>query len=507
MVVAIVGIGLAGVAVWSLVRADSDGNGGPASAPPPSATGDQPAYPEELERFYEQDLDWRSCADNECTTMQVPLDYDEPDGKTIELAVLRVPAERRSERVGQLVVNPGGPGGSGVDYASSGSFTFGEKLTRYFDIVGFDPRGVGKSTPLECLDTEETDEFLSADPDPDTPAEVERLDELTRGMGEGCLAESGDLTRHMSTEEAARDMDILRAALGEPKLDYLGASYGTFLGATYADLFPKNVRRMVLDGAIDPSLSNEELSLGQARGFETALRAYLGDCVRSGSCFLGDTVEAGAQRIADLLEQLDAQPLPTSGERELTEGYALYGIILPLYLKDYWPLLSVALKQALDGNGDRLLALFDQYASRGPDGYKDNSIEAIYAINCLDHNDYISSDRVPSKFPEFEKASPTFSRIFAYGLSTCASWPVKSGHRTTALKAEGAAPIVVVGTTRDPATPYEQAVSLARQLDSGVLVSRDGDGHTGFQQGNACVDSAVEEYLLEGSPPKDGLSC
>ncbi len=234
-----------------------------------------PPFPKELARFYEQDLDWRNCGANQCSRLEVPLDYSDPDGKVIELAVLRAPAKQRGKRVGQLVVNPGGPGGSGVDYAASGSFSFGEKLIRYFDIVGFDPRGVGKSTPLECAGTEQTDEFLSADPDPDNPDEVARLDRLTREFGEGCLSESGDLTRHISTVEAAKDMDILRAALGERQLDYLGASYGTFLGATYADLFPTHVRRMVLDGAIDPSLSNEQLSLGQAKGFETALRAYL----------------------------------------------------------------------------------------------------------------------------------------------------------------------------------------------------------------------------------------
>jgi pimeloyl-ACP methyl ester carboxylesterase len=302
-------------------------------------------------------------------------------------------------------------------------------------------------------------------------------------------------------------MDILRDALGERQLDYLGASYGTFIGATYADLFPKNVRRMVLDGAIDPSLSNEDLSLGQAKGFETALRAYLKDCVEQKNCILGETVDAGARRVRQLLDDIDARPLPTSSGRELTEGLALYGIVLPLYAKDYWPLLTVALKQAIDGRGDRLLTLENQYSSRGPDGYTDNSIEALYAVNCLDHNDYIPSSQVPSHFADFMKASPTFGRVFAYGLSTCASWPVKSGNRTKALDAAGAPPIVVVGTTRDPATPYQQAVTLADQLESGVLVSRDGDGHTGFQQGNRCVDDAVENYLLAGKEPKDGLSC
>ena len=499
--------GAAGVVAWNYFK-DDDGAGATAPPPEPSTTAEAPTSPADLARFYEQDLDWRDCGGNQCARLSVPLDYADPDGEAIQLAVLRVPAERRAERVGQLVVNPGGPGGSGVQYAASGSSTFGEALSNYFDIVGFDPRGVGESTPLECAGTEQTDEFLSADPDPDNADEVARLDRLTRELGEGCLTTSGDLTRHVSTVEAAKDMDILREALGERQLDYFGASYGTLLGATYADLFPKHVRRMVLDGAIDPSLSNEQLSLGQAGGFETALRAYLQDCVDSGDCVLGDSVDAGARRIAQLLKQLDANPLPTSDGRELTEGLGILGIILPLYVKEYWPLLTIALTEALDGtSGGRLLMLSDQYASRGRDGYTDNSIEALYAVNCLDHSDSIPSSEVPDHFADFAKASPTFGRIFAYGLSTCTSWPVKSGSRTTAIEAPDAPPIVVVGTTRDPATPYEQAVALAKQLQSGVLISRDGDGHTGFQQGNQCVDEAIEDYLVGGTVPEDGLSC
>ena len=501
------GAGLAGFAAWSYFRNDTGGSAQLAEPPEPSTTAEAPSYPAALARFYEQDLAWRACGDNQCARLTVPLDYSAPEGKTIELSVLRAPATDRGERVGQLVVNPGGPGGSGVDYASSGASTFGDRLTRYFDIVGFDPRGVGESTPLECADTEQTDVFLSADPSPDNTDEVRRLDRLIREFGQGCLDKSGDLARHISTVEAAKDMDVLREAIGERQLDYLGASYGTFLGATYADLFPSHVRRMVLDGAIDPALSNEELSLGQAKGFETALRAYLQNCVGQGSCVLGDTVEAGSQTIKDLLAKADAQPLSTSGGRELTEGLALYGIILPLYVKSYWPLLTSALTQALNGNGDRLLMLSDTYTSRGFNRYTDNSTEALYAVNCLDHDDYVPSSEVPSYFGTFEKASPTFGRIFAYGLSSCASWPVKSGSRTKALAAEGAPPIVVVGTTRDPATPYEQAVSLAKELTSGVLVSRDGDGHTGFMQGNRCVDGAIESYLVGGKVPQDGLSC
>ena len=503
------GVGAAGWAAWSFFRGEAtSSSGAPAVDPPePSATNRQSSYPDELARFYEQALDWTRCSGFECARLQVPLDYGEPDGETIELAVLRVRATDRGQRVGQLVVNPGGPGASGVQYAAAGSRAFGQTLSRYFDIVGFDPRGVGASNPLECADTAQTDELLSADPDPDTPGEVARLDALTRSFGQGCLAASGDLARHMSTVEVAKDLDVLRGTLGEAQLDYFGASYGTLIGATYADLFPKHVRRMVLDGAVDPALSAEQLALGQAKGFETALRAYLEDCVDGGDCPLGGTADEGARRLADLLAQIDADPLPTSGDREVTQGLAFFGVVWPLYVKSLWPLLTAALSEALEGRGDRLLALSDQYTKRDSDGYTINSMAALLAVNCLDHNDYTPIDEVPDRVGAFRKASPTFGRVFAYGLATCQFWPVKSDERTESLDAAGAAPIVVIGTTRDPATPYRQSVSLAEQLESGVLVSRDGDGHTGFNQGNSCVDAAIEAYLVSGTAPKDGLAC
>jgi pimeloyl-ACP methyl ester carboxylesterase len=334
------------------------------------------------------------------------------------------------------------------------------------------------------------------------------MDQLVRGFGQGCLDRSGDLARHMSTTEVARDMDILRAALGEAKLDYLGASYGTFIGATYADLFPSHVGRFVLDGAIDPALSNEQLSLQQAHGFETALRAYVQDCVDRGGCFLGGSVDAGIARIQAFLAQVEKTPLPTGEDRDLTEGLATLGIWMPLYIKDYWPQLSQGLRQAMvDGSGSTLLGLADLYTSRGPSGYSDNSMEALYAVNCLDHDDYVPTSQVPSHFARFEKASPTFGRTFAFALSTCASWPVRSGQHSVALHARGAPPIVVVGTTRDPATPLRWAQALAGELDSGRLITRDGDGHTGFQRGNTCVNDAVELWLIKGVVPKADLHC
>jgi pimeloyl-ACP methyl ester carboxylesterase len=312
----------------------------------------------------------------------------------------------------------------------------------------------------------------------------------------------------MSTREAARDMDILRAALGEPKLNYLGASYGTFLGATYADLFPSHVGRFVLDGAIDPALSNEQLSLQQAHGFETALRAYVKDCVDQGGCFLGGTVDQGVARIQAFLAEVEKKPLPTGESRELTEGLAMLGIWMPLYVKEYWGQLSSALKQAIgSGSGSQLLGLADLYTSRGSSGYTDNSMEALYVVNCLDHDDYVPTEQVPSHFAQFQQASPTFGRAFAFSLSTCSQWPVQSGQHTVALHAAGAPPIVVIGTTRDPATPLSWAQALARELDSGHLITRDGDGHTGFQRGNSCVDDAVEAWLIQGTVPKNDLRC
>jgi pimeloyl-ACP methyl ester carboxylesterase len=505
----------AGFVGWRVVSGDDDpvatptaDASTPSSTPSADDTEPLPGTDPKLARFYGQKLDWKDCGRAECALLTVPLDYATPEGKTLDLAVLKVPAQDEGSRVGSLVVNPGGPGGSGVSYAAAGSLQFGTPLSRTFDIVGFDPRGVGQSDPLECLDTGQLDALLAFDPDPDDLAERNEMDRLINRFGQGCLDKSGDLARHMSTKEVVRDMDILRAALGERKLNYLGASYGTLIGGTYAELFPGRVGRFVLDGAIDPSLSNEQLTLAQARGFETALRAYVKDCVDEGDCFLGGSVEGGIQRIQGLLDRVERTPLPTGEDRELTEGLAMLGIWMPLYLKEYWGQLSTGLEQAIvEGEGSVLLGLADLYTSRGPGGFSDNSMEALYAVNCLDHNDYLPTEEVPAHFAQFVSVSPTFGRAFAFGLSTCSNWPIRSGEHTEALRAAGAPPIVVVGTTRDPATPLEWAQALANQLESGQLITRDGDGHTGFQRGNDCVDEAVESWLIKGVAPEPDLRC
>ncbi|RNL63329.1 alpha/beta hydrolase [Nocardioides marmoriginsengisoli] len=507
LVFALIGLVVVGAKVISNALDQDDAS---AERPSPSASPKEPlpATDPKLAAYYDQKLSWRGCGSNDCATLQVPLDYAKPAGEKVGIAVLKVPAGDRSERVGSLVVNPGGPGGSGVQFAAAGKYQFGNDLADHFDIVGFDPRGVGRSDPITCGGTSELDELMAMDPDPDDEAERDRMTALTRQFGNSCVAGSGDLVQHISTQEAARDMDILRAALGEPKLDYFGFSYGTYLGATYAELFPTNVGRFVLDGAVDPSLSNAELSLEQARGFETALRAYVKDCVDDDGCILGSTVDQGTARIRELLDQLEKEPLPTGGDRELTEGLGMMGIWLPLYAKERWPDLTDALTQAIeDDRGDDLLALADLYASRGDDGYTDNSMAALLAVNCLDHGDSIATEAVPAEFAKFEAASPTFGRAFAFSLSTCSSWPVKPVEPELALTAKGAPPIVVIGTTRDPATPLVWAQALAAQLDSGQLITRDGDGHTGFRQGSECVDDAVQGWLVSGRVPKPDLKC
>jgi pimeloyl-ACP methyl ester carboxylesterase len=330
---------------------------------------------------------------------------------------------------------------------------------------------------------------------------------LLRTFTTGCQRASGSLLAHVSTVEAARDMDILRALVGDEQINFLGASYGTYLGATYAELFSRRVGRMVLDGAVDPSVDPEQMALVQAASFQTALRAYVSDCVQQSGCPLGTDVDAGLARVSSFFEQVDAAPIAGDGKRQLTQGYAVLGVWLPLYEKSYWPILSNALAAAFQGEGAQLLQLADYYTNRGVSGFTDNSNEAIYAVNCLDHPQRATVASVQRSIPRFLQASPVFGRTFAWGALACSRWPVEAAEPSPPIDGAGAAPIVVIGTTRDPATPYEWAVELADQLQSGVLLSRDGDGHTGYHVGNSCIDEVVESYLVDGTVPADGKEC
>ncbi|MCW2832945.1 MAG: alpha/beta hydrolase [Nocardioides sp.] len=511
----VVVIALVASTFWAVAVAFDRSEDEPAPSPGDTSSSSSPTEPDgssapspDLESFYSQKLDWQDCeGDFECAELTVPLDYADAEGETIEVALLKVPG--RGDRQGSLVVNPGGPGAPGTDYAAAASRVFREPLLRAFDIVGFDPRGTGASAPVDCLTDDELDEYLASDPNPDTAAEEEEFAELVEEFGRGCAERSGDAVNHVSTIEAARDMDVLRSALGETTLTYLGASYGTKLGATYAELFPDKVGRLVLDGAVDVSLDNRQLGIEQAAGFETALRSYIQNCIDTAeTCFLGDSVDEGLATIEELLAGIESDPLPADDDRELKIGNAFYGIVTPLYNRDYWFLLSAALRSALDGSGTALMELADIYASRGPEGYTDNSSEAIFAINCLDDPSSVGFDEVDDQLiAQFEAASPTFGSIFAWSLTGCSGSRGETTEEPIEIRAEGAAPILVVGTTRDPATPLKWAEALAEQLESGVLLRRDGDGHTAYNSGNECIDTAIESYLLEGDVPADPTDC
>lgn len=472
-----------------------------------------PSGEEALARFYQQRLDWSDCGSSaKCATLTVPVDYADPGGATTSVKVLTIPARSRRSRIGSLVVNPGGPGGSGVDYAKYADFIVGAQVRKAYDVVGFDPRGVASSSPIECVDATKLDGWLGQDPTPDDAAEEQTAAANVVAFGDACKANASPLVAHVSTVEAARDMDILRAALGEAKLDYLGKSYGTFLGATYADLFPTHIGRMVLDGALAPDLTPDELLLGQAKGFETATKAWAADCVDSGSCPLGSSVDAVMTGLRDLLAKLDATPATVEGDarvRELTEGWAAYGVAAAMYDQGMWDTLTTALKPLVEKNdGTALMGLADTYAERNTDGtYSGNMMQVINAVNCLDSSDSPDLSVYEQRARAAAVQAPLFGRFLAWSGLTCGRWPIPATGKPHEITAPTAPPIVVVGTTRDPATPYEWAVRLADQLATGVLVTFDGDGHTAYTRSNSCVDNAIDDYYVKGTVPKDGLRC
>jgi pimeloyl-ACP methyl ester carboxylesterase len=467
------------------------------------------AAPRAINRFYQQTLGWKDCGSGfQCATLRVPLDYGHPSGQTIGIAVIRRPAGDPGHRLGSLLINPGGPGASGLDFARSASEVLDPSLLAQYDVVGFDPRGVGQSAPITCLDDAQMDAFVAEDPDPQTPAEQDQVIAEAELFARQCKAHSPGLLSHISTRDAARDLDVLRQALGDRRLAYLGFSYGTFLGATYADLFPARVGRLVLDGALDPRLTAAELGRDQAAGFETALRSFMSDCAKLSTCPLGADPAAAEQRLADLLSSIRAHPLPGTTNRPLDVGLAETGIILTLYSNSTWSLLRRALRLALAGDGRGLLQLADSYNGRDPSGhYSSNEAAANTAINCLDYPGARSVTDVTAQLPSYRQASPIFGAAVAWSGLPCAYWPVAPVGKPHTIRAAGARPILVIGTTRDPATPYRWAQGLAAQLSSGVLLTHEGDGHTAYGRGSTCVDQAVDAYLLKGVPPARGLRC
>jgi pimeloyl-ACP methyl ester carboxylesterase len=508
-------LAVAGLLVSACSAGSSTSSASPAGAAALRALPE--ATPSALAPYYGQRPNWRSCGvpGFQCATLKAPLDYTEPAKGDIRLAVARKKATGPGKRLGSLLVNPGGPGGSAVGYLQSyAGIGYPAEVRARYDMIAVDPRGVARSEPVECLTGRQMDAYTQTDTTPDDAGETGELVDAFKDFAEGCGKRSADLLRHVSTVEAARDMDLVRAALGDKKLTYVGASYGTFLGATYAGLYPDRVGRLVLDGAMDPTLPAREMNEDQTAGFETAFQSFAKDCVRQSDCPLGGkgtTTEQAGKNLKAFFQRLDAAPIDAGDAdgRKLGEALATTGVIAAMYDEAAWPQLREALNTAMeDKDGAGLLVLSDSYYERDADGQYANLMFANAAVNCLDLPAAFSSpEAVEDALPAFEKASPVFGEGLAWASLNCAYWPVKPTGEPHRIEAKGAAPIVVVGTTRDPATPYSWARSLAAQLSSGALLTYDGDGHTAYGRGSACIDSTINRYLLEGTPPKGGKHC
>ena len=482
----------------------------PSSSASPSAGASAGVDPA-LATYYGQRLSWTACGGSfRCAYLTVPLDYAKPDGTTIKLAVLRLPAS--GSRIGAMVTDPGGPGDSGVDFAREARALFSDTLREHYDVVGFDPRGVQRSSPINCLSDKQWDEYFAADGSPDGAAGEAQFVALDKTFAQGCLARSNpEVLKHVSTVETAKDLDILRAALGDKKLTYFGFSYGTMLGAVYADLFPTHIARMVLDGAMDPSIGNVGLAHGQAKGMELALTRFVEDCDKQSDCPLPDGTQAGLDKLQSWLTGLDSKPLSTGDpKRPLTQALGLGAIFSYLYFPAYgdWDSLRVGLQDAFDGDGSTLLQMYDERNDRdGAGRYTTNLYSAYNAISAIDYPDRPDEAQVKVLADQWSKEAPIAGASLAWATLLYNYWPVPATGHPHEIHAPGSPPILVVGTTYDPATPYPWAQALAKQLSKGVLLTRVGDGHTGYGKGSDCTDQAVDRYLVTGVTPPVGTVC
>jgi pimeloyl-ACP methyl ester carboxylesterase len=438
----------------------------------------------------------------DCGTLKVPQDWLAPgDGKTFDIALVRGRTTGQRDRVGSLLINPGGPGVSGIRYAVYRSVYLPAEITRRFDVIGFDPRGVGLSSPVKCFTDTDLDTSFGADPDPVDAKDFDTAVALSRRLAQACGDKYGDTLRLFSTEQAARDIDAIRAAVGDRQLTYLGYSYGTLLGAVYAQLFPTNVRALVLDGAIDPTLPPEASSEQQARGFERAFGNFAKWCqTNAASCPIGPDARSV---VAGALESARISPVRANG-RTATAGWVFTAVLSSLYNQGNWQVLAGAMDKLRHGNPSDVFLLADAYASRDRAGHYSNLFDANAAVNCTDDDQVPTVERIRTLQAQWRAKYPLFGASLALNL-VCAQWPGKHDPYPTG-PATGAPPILVVGTTGDPATPYEQTPALAKMLGVGRVLTWKGEGHTAYPK-TRCVTEAVNRYLVDLKVPSDGLTC
>ncbi|MFI6495192.1 alpha/beta hydrolase [Streptomyces sp. NPDC050564] len=447
----------------------------------------------------------------QCATLKAPLDYTKPDGDTISLALIRTKATDPDKRIGSLLFNFGGPGASGVSILPTAGNEF-QTLNSRYDLVGFDPRGVGASAPVTCLTDKETDAYYAGDSPPDTTTPQDSANAADTYL-QRCRHNSGKILAHVDTVSAARDMDLMREVLGDRQLHYFGMSYGTKLGAVYAHLYPTHVGHLVLDAVVDPTKDPLQETLAQTKGFQLALNNYMKDCAAAHgpACPTGHGGTEGNQKLTALLNTLDQHPLPTRDGRKLTAGLAFTGIMSALYSQTTWPTLTTALDEAQHlGHGDTLLALADVYNGRDAQGRYSNINSANTAINCADQKQRYTDTDVHTHLPQFRTASPLFGDAMAWSITSCTGWPVTTTSTSTPhVNAPGSAPILVIGNTGDPATPYQGAQNMAHQLGDGIgiNITLTGQGHGGYTSNNTCLKNTVDQYLLNNTTPPPNTTC
>ncbi len=458
--------------------------------------------------FVVNPIEWKACEGStstevECGNIEVPFDYSDPDQGSFVLYVKKHNAESPADRIGSMMVNPGGPGFGGSSLADDAEYYFSQDLIDRFDIIAWDPRGTGESTPaVDCVDT--FDEYFGLDSPPDTPEEKQALIDASQAFNDKCAENSGTILPYISTRASAQDINSLRLALGEEKVSFFGFSYGSELGTTWATMFPETVRAIVVDGAVDPNASSIQEGMNQAKGFEGQLATFLKQCSERTTCEFHNNGDAEAA-FDKLVLDIDAKPLEVSKDRTpVTQGVLFTAVAQAMYSDYYWPQLSEALSAAQNGDGKGILQLYDDYYQRKADGTYGNELEAFLAISCLDDPGATSTKEVDSHIEDFIAAAPRLGGNFAYGYS-CALWPVEQANKVS-ITGKGAGPIVVVGTTGDPATPLESTRKMAQGLEQGILIVVDANQHTGYGANN-CVVKAVDDYLIKLTVPAKDLTC
>jgi pimeloyl-ACP methyl ester carboxylesterase len=454
--------------------------------------------------LYEQVIVWDDCEGSfECAVVAAPLDWQAPDGSMISVSLMRKTGTSSLE---PLLVNPGGPGSSAIEWLLASYDSLGSDYLRSnFQVIAFDPRGVGKTSPVDCSNLGLKDQLLygSSPYKFGTDQDIKYSEDLAYRFAQSCQGDTS--TGYYNTQQTANDMELLRILLGDKKLNYLGYSYGTELGATYAVLFPDQVGLFVLDGAVDPTINPDLALLGQIKGFDKALSAYLVDCFTQTNCPLPNDMAEAKDTIAGLLESLENSSMATDFDRDLSLSAAIAGIIVTLYSKENWEFLSIGLDDGLAGDGTTLLLLADFYNDRDSrGGYLTNLVEANYAIACADEITY--PDSTSDITEQIAAASSVFGKYFAYGESSCDGWAEGIGNRVLDFNVELLNPVMIVGTTGDPATPYEQAVTLSSLIKGSYLLTFEGEGHTAYGSSD-CVGKVVDDYLAGKEILENALNC